>query len=90
MPTIAEIRQQFPDYDDMSDADLARSLHSKFYPDMSPNEFNAKIGFEPSKVEDVAKSGASAFARGTPDHIGLPRTNGDANKSGGEFAQRKG
>lgn len=90
MPTIAEIRQQYPDYDDLSDADLARALHAKFYSDMSPNEFNAKIGFEPSKVEDVAKSGASGLARGAADLLGLPGTIGDALKSGGEFALRKG
>lgn len=90
MPTIAEIRQQYPQYEDMSDADLARSLRDKFYPDMSPNDFNAKIGFEPSKVEDVAKSGASAFARGTADLIGLPGTIGDALRGAGQWALSKG
>ena len=44
MPTIAEIRQQYPQYQDMSDADLAGALHKKFYSDMPVAEFNAKIG----------------------------------------------
>lgn len=44
MPTIAEIRQQYPQYQDMSDADLAGALHKKFYADMPVAEFNAKIG----------------------------------------------
>lgn len=44
MPTIAEIRQQYPQYQDMSDADLAGALHKKFYSDMPAEEFNAKVG----------------------------------------------
>lgn len=44
MPTIAEIRQQYPQYQDMSDADLAGALHKKFYSDMPVAEFNAKVG----------------------------------------------
>lgn len=44
MPTIADIRKQYPQYEDMSDAALAKALHSKFYADMPEAEFNAKIG----------------------------------------------
>lgn len=44
MPTIAEIRQKYPQYQDMSDTDLAGALHKKFYADMPVDEFNAKIG----------------------------------------------
>lgn len=47
-------------------------------------------GSQPSVGEDVAKSGASGFARGVADLAGLPGTIGDALKSGGEFALRKG
>lgn len=46
MPTIAEVRQQYPQYKDMSDADLATALHSKFYSDMPKEEFVKKIGLE--------------------------------------------
>ncbi|MEY9100479.1 hypothetical protein ABIA24_003388 [Sinorhizobium fredii] len=45
MPTISEIRQQYPQYRDMSDADLADALHSKFYSDMPRDQFNATIGY---------------------------------------------
>lgn len=48
MPTIAEVRQKFPQYSDMSDADLASALHKKFYADMPEAEFNAKIGITPA------------------------------------------
>lgn len=44
MPTIAEIRQKYPQYDDMPDQALADALHKKFYSDMPRQEFDAKIG----------------------------------------------
>lgn len=44
MPTIADIRQKYPQYQDMSDADLASAIHKKFYSDMPESDFNAKIG----------------------------------------------
>jgi hypothetical protein len=44
MPTIAEVRQQYPQYSDMSDTDLAGALHKKFYSDMPVEQFNQKIG----------------------------------------------
>ena len=50
MATIAEIRAQYPQYSDMSDADLAGALHTKFYSDMPVAEFNAKIGLTPAPV----------------------------------------
>ncbi|WP_139812979.1 hypothetical protein [Ensifer aridi] len=45
MPSISEIRQQYPQYSDMSDADLADALHRKFYSDMPREQFNAAIGY---------------------------------------------
>ncbi|WP_378947772.1 hypothetical protein [Mesorhizobium sp. ANAO-SY3R2] len=44
MTTIAEIRAQYPQYDDLSDQQLADALHSKFYSDMPVEEFKSKIG----------------------------------------------
>lgn len=44
MTSLAEIRQKYPQYQDMSDADLAGALHKKFYADMPIDEFNAKMG----------------------------------------------
>lgn len=45
MPTMLEIRAKFPQYDDMSDSDLAEGLHKKYYSDMPFGEFAGKIGF---------------------------------------------
>lgn len=44
MATLAEIRSQYPQYQDMSDAALADALHRKYYSDIPRQEFNAKIG----------------------------------------------
>ncbi|USD19938.1 hypothetical protein MJO52_12705 [Microbulbifer variabilis] len=43
--TIAEIRKQYPEYSDMSDEALARSLHQSYYSDMEFGEFAGKIGY---------------------------------------------
>lgn len=45
MPTIQEIRQQYPQYSDLSDQQLADALHSKYYSDMPQQQFYQKIGF---------------------------------------------
>ena len=41
MPTIAEIRAQYPQYEDLSDAKLADGLYQKFYSDMPREESRA-------------------------------------------------
>lgn len=53
MPTIAEVRQQYPQYSDMSDDALASALHSKFYSDMPRAEFDQKIGLSAPKQSMV-------------------------------------
>lgn len=47
MTTIAEIRQQYPQYSDMSDSDFAGAFHKKFYADMPREEFDKKLGVTP-------------------------------------------
>lgn len=47
MPTIAEIRQQYPQYGDMTDDAIAGAMHQKYYSDMPREEFNQKIGLAP-------------------------------------------
>lgn len=54
MPTIAEVRAQYPQYSDMSDVDLAGALHQKFYADMPPDQFAEKIGLKPDKYQQAA------------------------------------
>lgn len=47
--TLQEIRQQYPQYEDMSDAELARALHSRYYSDMDFGEFSQRVGFQPAE-----------------------------------------
>ncbi len=44
MATLAEARQQYPQYADMSDAELANAMHRKFYSDMPREEFDKRMG----------------------------------------------
>jgi hypothetical protein len=59
MPTLSEIRQQYPQYKDMPDADLAGALHSKFYSDIPRADFDKQIGFS-GKVS-ISDVGAQAW-----------------------------
>jgi hypothetical protein len=53
MPTMQEVRAKYPQYNDMTDEQLAEALHRKFYSDMPFDEFAAKIGL--SQVEQPAQ-----------------------------------
>ena len=52
MPTIADIRQQFPQYGDLSDQQLADGMYGKFYSDIPRAEFDAKIGIAPQTIPE--------------------------------------
>jgi hypothetical protein len=67
MPTIAEVRAKYPQYNDMSDSDLAGALHSKFYSDMPRAEFDQKIGLQASKPQfDKYQQAAIDEAKANP------------------------
>src|SRR6185503_14269659 len=46
MPTIQEIRSKYPQYDDMSDMQLADALHTKYYSDIPKDQYYEKIGMK--------------------------------------------
>lgn len=81
MPTIAEVRQQYPQYNDMSDADLAGALHSKFYSDMPRADFDQKIGLAaaPPKqlpvdpVSDTIKATGTSAVKSAIGMADIPR-----------------
>ncbi len=54
MPTIKEIRAQFPQYDDWTDGQLATALHRKFYSDMPRADFNKAIGFDAPESRPIS------------------------------------
>lgn len=64
MPSIADIRQQFPMYSDVPDGDLVRGLHSKFYADMPYADFLKNIDFRPKVDPTEGMSGGQKFLAG--------------------------
>lgn len=70
MATLAEIRAQYPQYADMSDADLASALHRKFYADMPREDFDKRVGLtvsEPDPYREAARKEIEELkARGVP------------------------
>lgn len=68
MATIVEIRQKYPQYQDLSDGQLADALHDKFYSDMPREQFDQKIGLS-AKTEAPKQQNAAAFPA-VPRNIG--------------------
>ncbi|SDG18938.1 hypothetical protein [Pelagibacterium luteolum] len=66
MASIAEIRQQYPQYQDLSDQQLADALYSKFYSDMPRAEFNQRVGLGAQQQQDPANPTISAGGRQIP------------------------
>lgn len=64
MPTIAEVREKFPQYSDMSDVQLAGALHQKFYSDMDADQFAEKIGLKPDRYQQAAREERAAIDPG--------------------------
>lgn len=61
MPTIAEIRKNYPQYSDMSDEQLADGLYRKFYSDLPREDFNARIGLgAPAPVDQKKEASQNA------------------------------
>ena len=61
MATLADIRAQYPQYQDMSDDALADALHSKFYSDVPREQFNQKLGLK-APEQPVAEGDYPALA----------------------------
>lgn len=50
---LAEIRKIYPQYADLSDEQIARGMHKKFYPDMDWGSFSKKIGYETAPLPQI-------------------------------------
>lgn len=68
MATLAEIREQFPQYEDMSDGQLADALYSKFYSDMDRDEFDRKVGLRPGWAQNPVGGAAYELANWGADN----------------------
>lgn len=62
MATIAEIRQKYPQYEDLSDQQLADAMHAKFYSDMPREEFDQRIGLTKPSAPEGLKPGSREYA----------------------------
>lgn len=70
---MAEVREQYPQYEDLSDAELAKGLHSKFYGDLPFEEFANKIGLQSEESEPQTLAGSSFSSLGlnlSADQVG--------------------
>lgn len=54
--TIKDIRQKYPQYNDLSDQQLGDLLHKKYYSDMPKEEFNKKIGLTKVTPQDASSN----------------------------------
>lgn len=75
---LDQIRAQYPQYDDLSDMELARALHSRFYSDMDFNDFAGRIGVmvgpEPSApIPEGTALGDFIATFGNAAALGIPR-----------------
>lgn len=52
MENIAQIREKYPQYSDMSDTAFADAMHSKFYADIPKQDFYVKLGIK-SNVDQI-------------------------------------
>jgi len=59
MASIQEIRSKYPQYNEMSDEDLARALHGKFYSDMDFGDFSERIGLTPAQEAPTIPEGST-------------------------------
>lgn len=82
MATLADIRQQHPEYNDLPDGVLADKLYQKFYSDIPRAQFDAKVGLKasppappqaaPNSAVDMARSVPGGLAKGVAAIAGLP------------------
>lgn len=88
--TIQQIRQQYPQYKNKSDEELANAMHQKFYAHIPKEEFFNKIGYSPSvglKTEEEAPSALVRYPMAIAQ--GMAQTGQNLGKFLGTGALRK-
>ena len=50
---VQEIRQQFPQYQDLSDKELVDAVHGQYYSDVPIEEYYQNINYSPEPEEDI-------------------------------------
>ncbi len=77
MTSIAEIRQNYPEYSHASDEQLADAIYNRHYSHADRDEFNKRIGFSPKPQEPEESTGlggvaSDALAKGLGAIYSLP------------------
>lgn len=73
--TISDIRKKYPDYNDLSDQELADKLHAKSYSDMPKDEFYSKIGLDQKTKPPLATKIFMPFDKNPSGYSPDPVTN---------------
>jgi hypothetical protein len=69
---IQQIRQKYPQYDKLSDAQLAEALRKKFYPQLDKEDFERRVGLRAAPVETTTLGQVKEFGKGlVPGAVGL-------------------
>lgn len=75
--SMKDIRAKFPQYDDVSDEELAKAVHEKFYSDIPFRVFQQKVGlpvdFSFSRMTQNIPSSALQTAKNTLEPLASPR-----------------
>lgn len=66
---IQEIRQKYPQYQDLNDIQLASALHKRYYPDMPFPEFSNKIGLTASEEAKAREEYSPIKGMSTTDKL---------------------
>lgn len=66
---IQDFRKQYPQYDDMSDVELADAIHGKYYSDLPKDDVYSRLGIvsdSPMSVQDTVLGGLGSAGKGVP------------------------
>lgn len=78
MPSIQEVRQIFPQYNDVSDEQLLAGIHRRFYSDMPFQDFMGRISMGQPAAPQTAPGSGSSFLRGIDEEQGRLYSFGEA------------
>ena len=65
---ISEIRKEYPQYESLSDRELADALHNKFYPNMDLGDFYERVGLTKTGIGAAASKGIESLISSAVPH----------------------
>jgi hypothetical protein len=80
---LLQFRKKYPQYDDMTDEQIAKGLHRRYYSDLDFGDFSKRIGYtlgaaqetpmdETEKMQRMTPAPSAPEGQMMPDSIGLP------------------